>query len=429
MPKKKVADSVRTDQAQNIYEDVVDTVAMDPSVAPMLAALVSQAQQQGSISATELVGGLLSLLASAERRTFLAHNESDRANGFYERTLSLGTLPTTINVPRTRSGNFRPNFLPPRYRRSLPGISENLLAELLMASTSTNALNAALKSLGVSAPADEIEEVQRAYAEELHLLNSSQLDTDYLAIWLDGKHTKVRIDDRILKAVIYVIIGMTTTGHKRILYCNILPGSESKDQWRNILQDLIRRGLRRVLTIIHDDLSGLSKLIASLFPLADDQLCLVHVQRNIRRRMSADHASTFNRRLRAIGQSSDTSDRALEQFNQLCDQFQDEYPKLITELRKKSGSLFSFLLYPPLIRSIFYSTNVVESFNSQLAKQIANSGGYFQSDKIAASLLGMRVISLHQGKWARPLSRIVPYLPLLNSLIFSRYEDDSEGLS
>ena len=70
-------------------------------------------------SLRELVGALLSSVAQAERQVYLSKQADDKGNGFYPRSLQIGSLPVDVDVPRTRSGQFRALSLPARYQRGL----------------------------------------------------------------------------------------------------------------------------------------------------------------------------------------------------------------------------------------------------------------------------------------------------------------------
>jgi len=69
------------------------------------------------LSLRELLGMLLSSVGVAERKAYLERLLPDKPNGFYDRSLQLGTMPLDVRVPRTRSGDFRPASLPPLYQR------------------------------------------------------------------------------------------------------------------------------------------------------------------------------------------------------------------------------------------------------------------------------------------------------------------------
>ncbi len=55
--------------------------------------------------------------------------------------------------------------------------------------------------------------------------------------------------------------------------------SKNKADWIKVFNDLIDRGLKRLMLIVSDDFPGITKAIETLFPYTDHQLCLVHLQR------------------------------------------------------------------------------------------------------------------------------------------------------
>ena len=101
-------------------------------------------------SIRELLGLLISTAGSAERNVYLEQSPADKPNGFYDRSLQVGSVPTEIRVPRTRSGGFRPASLPSRYRRGYSEEVEFLLMGLLASSRSVNAAKDALIKSGLS---------------------------------------------------------------------------------------------------------------------------------------------------------------------------------------------------------------------------------------------------------------------------------------
>ena len=62
-----------------------------------------------NFSVRELLGMMLSAAGQAERSAYLAKTTGDKGNGSYDRSLNVGSIPVDIRVPRTRSGQFRPN--------------------------------------------------------------------------------------------------------------------------------------------------------------------------------------------------------------------------------------------------------------------------------------------------------------------------------
>jgi putative transposase len=373
------------------------------------------------LSVRELLSMLLSSVGLAERKAYLERIFPDKPNGFYDRSLQLGTIPVEIRVPRTRSGDFRPATLPPLYQRGYSQETQSLLLSLLSSGRSLNAVKDALQKMGLSSSQQELESVATGLIEELDLRNSRPIDPDLLALFVDGKYVEFRDGDRLRPACIYVVVGLRRDGKKQVLTCLPRAGRENLEDWKFVLRNLIERGLRRVLLLVQDDFSGLLPITQGLFPNTDIQLCAVHMQRNAKTHLSKPDAGEFQQRWRAI-KSSWNLEVANQQFEQLCDRFAKNYSTFIAELRKKRLHYLAFLNYPENIRRSLSTTNVVEAINGQLEIMRRNSGGYFHSEDTLKLKLGLAVSSLEQGKWKSLAKNIAAVLHQFNAMFQSRFE-------
>src|SRR5438105_4691266 len=313
-----------------------------PSVSPKAASapgpLPTEVEQAlacglGNYTLRELLSWMLSSVGVAERRAYLEGRGEDKANGFYDRALQVGSLPVEIRVPRTRTGDFRPASLPPAYERGYREEVQNLLLGLLSSSRSLNSAKDALQKMGLSNSQQDLETVASDLIEELELRNSRPLPCDLLALFLDGKYVEFRDGDRLRPACIYVVVGLRRDGRKQVLTCLARPGRENLEDWKAVLRALLERGLRRVLLLVQDDFSGLLSITQSLFPNADVQLCVVHMQRNAKNHLSKSDSAEFQQSWRPINASWNT-EVGHQQFEQLCDRFAKDYPSFIAELRK-----------------------------------------------------------------------------------------------
>src|SRR3954462_4874440 len=161
----------------------------------------------GDFSLRELLGLLLSGTGASERKVFLENAPQDRANGFYERAVQLGTIPVDVRVPRTRKGDFRPASLPSPYRRGYAEEVESLLTGLLGSSRSVNAAKNALRKMGLSNSENDLERGATGFIEDLELRNSRPLDPDWLAVFIDGKYIEMREGDKLRSTCIYLAVG------------------------------------------------------------------------------------------------------------------------------------------------------------------------------------------------------------------------------
>ncbi|MBV8894851.1 MAG: IS256 family transposase [Acidobacteria bacterium] len=378
----------------------------------------------GDFSVRELLGALLSCLVHAERGAYLQDAPEDKANGYYPRSLLVGSVPLELDVPRTRSGQFRPPSLPARYQRGYREETQSLLLGLLSSSRSVSAARDALRKMGLSNSEQELEKVAAGFMEELGLRNTRPLDPDLLALFCDGKYVEVRDGDRLKPACIYLVIGLGRDGKKRVLTCLCKSGRENLEDWKFVLRSLLERGLRRVLIIVHDDFSGLLPLSKSLFPGADVQLCVVHMQRNARNHLSKTDNAEFQQRWRALRSSWDEQ-VGMTQFEDLCQRFQPGYPHFMAELRKKREHYLAFLKYPDVLRRCLSTTNVVEAVNGQLEILRRNSGGYFQSQDTLQLKLGITITSLENQRWRSVTGRVEVCLHQLNAQFQTRFEAES----
>lgn len=375
----------------------------------------------GDFSLRELLSWLLSSVGVAEREAYLERIRQDKPNGFYDRSLQLGTIPLEVRVPRTRTGDFRPASLPAAYQRGYSEEIQALLFGLLASSRSLNSAKDALQKMGLSSSQQDLDRVAAGLIEELELRNSRPLDCDLLALFLDGKYVEFRDGDRLRPACIYVVVGLRRDGRKQVLTCLARPGRENLEDWKAVLRSLLERGLRRVLIVVHDDFSGLLPITQGLFPNAEVQLCAVHMQRNAKTHLSKADALEFQQRWRAI-KSSWNLDVAQQQFEELCDRFAKTYSSFIAELRKKRPHYLAFLSYPESIRRSFSTTNQVEAINNQLEIMRRNSGGYFQSEETLKLKLGLAISSLEEGRWRSPGRSVCAVLHQLNAIFQSRFE-------
>jgi transposase-like protein len=376
----------------------------------------------GELSLRELLGLMLSGLGVAERKAYLARNSADKANGFYQGSLSVGSLPIELRVPRTRSGEFRPGSLPTHYSRGYPEESQALLLGLLGSSRSLSAAKDALKKMGLSSSEQDLDTVAAGLIEELELRNTRPLDSDLLALFVDGKHIEIKDGDRLRPACIYLAIGLGRDGKKRVLTCLTKFGRENLEDWKAVLRSLVERGLRRVLVVVQDDFSGLLPISRSLFPGADVQLCVVHMQRNAKSHLSKNDAAEFQQRWRTV-KAAWNVDVGAHQFEELCDRFATSNPSFIGELRKKREHYLAFLKYPEPIRRSLSTTNAVEAVNGQLEIVRRNSGGYFQSEDVLKLKLGMAIASLESGRWNRPAATVQAALHQMNATFERHFEE------
>jgi putative transposase len=369
---------------------------------------------------------LLNELMKKEREIYLRESIDNKANGYYERQLAcfLGNL--GISVPRDRKSEFRPAILPSEWQKADESFQEFIL-NLVLQSYSPNKIKALLQSMNLPYSAEQIEEIKEDLYNKAKEIRTRELPSDMFALFIDAYHTQIKDEEvnRIKKSVIYNIVGIDMEGRKSLVSYYIYFGSESKEDWLQILNDLIKRGLKRVMVIVSDDFPGLTQAIGNLFPQTDHQLCFLHMQRNIKKNMSKQDAKQFYEELSLIKKINDY-EKAIVKFEDLCKSYEKKYPSYIKGLLNKKDNYFNYKKYPEQVRKYIYTTNVVENINSRIELIRANTGGYFQSIKTAEVAIYVTVSRIEKNKWKEPLPLVKSALYELKQIFVKKFYEQTQ---
>ena len=241
---------------------------------------------------------------------------------------------------------------------------------------------------------------------------------------MDAKYIDVREGDHLRPCCLYVAVGLGRDGKKRVLACHVLPGRESIENWKTLLRSLLERGLRNVLIVVQDDFPGLLSVTKNLFPNADVQLCVVHMQRNAKSHLGKVGGTEFNARMRTI-KTAWNPELASAQFDDLCQDFEKASPAFVAELRKKREPYLVFLRYPESLRRSFSTTNAVEAINGQLEIMRRNNGGYFHGLDNLKARVGITLDRLENGRWRRVAGAVSSVLAQLEAMFVGRFESSS----
>jgi putative transposase len=369
---------------------------------------------------------LLNELMKKEREIYLRESIDNKANGYYERQLAcfLGNL--GISVPRDRKSEFRPAILPSEWQKADESFQEFIL-NLVLQSYSPNKIKALLQSMNLPYSAEQIEEIKEDLYNKAKEIRTRELPSDMFALFIDAYHTQIKDEEvnRIKKSVVYNIVGIDMEGRKSLVSYYIYFGSESKEDWLQILNDLIKRGLKRVMVIVSDDFPGLTQAIGNLFPQTDHQLCFLHMQRNIKKNMSKQDAKQFYEELSLIKKINDY-EKAIVKFEDLCKSYEKKYPSYIKGLLNKKDNYFNYKKYPEQVRKYIYTTNVVENINSRIELIRANTGGYFQSIKTAEVAIYVTVSRIEKNKWKEPLPLVKSALYELKQIFVKKFYEQTQ---
>lgn len=145
-----------------------------------------------------------------------------------------------------------------------------------------------LKELNLPYSQESVDDVVEFIKDRLDFFKRQPLKSDWFAVFIDAYWGKLKDPEtkNLIDVSIFVALGIDLDGYKHILGYWVLKGRESKAFWLEVFQDLINRGLKRTLILVTDDFRGITDVTAKLFPYAQHQLCLIHLVRNLKARLS-----------------------------------------------------------------------------------------------------------------------------------------------
>jgi putative transposase len=321
------------------------------------------------------------------------HHTGNSRNGYTSKTVKTDTGPVEIRIPRDRAGTFEPQLVP-KHRRRLPGFDDKVLS-LYARGMSTRDIRGHLRELyGTDVDADLISAVTDAVMDEARAWQSRPLDALYPIVYIDALFVSMRDGGVVTKKAVYVALGTTLEGRREVLGLWI-QATEGARFWLGVLTELKQRGVKDVFFVCCDGLSGLPQAIEAAFPKATVQTCIVHMIRASMRYVPEKERKLVARDLRPIyaADTEATAATALGDFEQRW----AKYPSIARLWRSRWIEVVPFLEYPQAIRRILYTTNAIESLNSQLRKVLRNKG-HFPTDDAVLKLLFL-AINNAQVKW------------------------------
>jgi len=322
-------------------------------------------------------------------------NDNSR-NGYSKKTVKTELGPIQIDIPRDRKGDFEPKIVP-KHQRSVNGIEDKILG-LYATGMTTRDISEQIKELyGVDISAETVSNITNRILPLVSEWQNRPLENSYSFIFMDAIHYKVREDKQIIVKAAYVVIGVNLDGEKEVL--GILIGAnESSKFWLSVLNDLKNRGVQTVLIFCVDGLNGFKEAIGATFPFAKIQRCIIHQIRSSMKYIPYKDRKVFVSDLKGIYKAVN-EEVAMENLLSLKDKWSNKYPNAVKSWEDNWDNLSTFFVFPDNIRRIIYTTNAIESLNSQFRK-VTKTKLIFPNDD---SLLKMLYLAVERvaKKWTR----------------------------
>lgn len=360
-------------------------------------------------------------MLEAEMDTHLGyekHEKTDKTNrnsrnGKSHKTITSEYGDQEIAVPRDRQGEFEP-LVVKKYQSNVTGIEDQIIA-LYAKGVSTREIQDHLHQLyGIEVSPTLISNVTNKIMPLVKEWQNRPLQSVYAVVFLDAFHFKVKQDGAIVNKAAYMVIGIDLDGNKDVLGMWI-GEHESAKFWLSVLNELKNRGVQDILITCVDNLTGFSQAISACYPQTEIQKCIIHQIRNSTRYVSYKDLKKVTADLKPIYKAV-TEEAALVELDRFEEVWGAKYPLMVQSWRKNWEELSTFFKYPPEIRKLIYTTNIIESYHRQLRK-VTKGKSIFPSDEALLKMLylsTMDVVRKWTGRvqnWGQMLLQLSVFFP------------------
>jgi len=304
-----------------------------------------------------------------ERISGVEISERHLRNGHYQRTFAvkgLGRL--DVKVPRDRQGNYQTKVLGP-YKRNEASLEEDVAILYLLGQSTRSLALISERLLGTQISASKVSECSGRLMESVEKWRSRPLTETFKYLYLDGTYFSMRIDKKVVKVCVLVVIGVDEFGIKQVVALQA-GDKESAGTWRQLFKDLKARGLNRqaIKLGIMDGLPGLEKVFKEEFPGAKIQRCQVHVARNVLCKVPQNMKQKVADDMRSIFYAS-TKDKSMEFFTEFKRRYEKDVPSAVKCLEASLDSTLSFYAFPKDEWPALRTTNPIERLNKEFKRR------------------------------------------------------------
>lgn len=397
----------------------------------MLASIMAKVQAEGLQLLGEngvlhgLTKRIMEAALDAERTDHLGYERGDPAgrgsgnsrNGTSPKTVLTDAGAIGLDVPRDREGTFEPLLVPHGVRR-IAKFNE-LVCGLVAKGMSVRDVQDHLQQIyGVEVSPELVSKITDAIIPELRAWQDRPLDQVYPIMYLDAIVVKIRDNHMVTNKAVHIAMGVDVEGRKQVLGMWIQK-EEGAKFWLGVLTEIRNRGVNDVLIVCCDGLSGFPAAIEAVWPQATVQTCVVHLIRNSVKYVSFKDRKQVCADLKPVYTATtiDTAAFALDEFET---KWGARYPAIVDVWRRSWEQFTPFLAFDKDIRRVIYTTNAIESLNSQL-RRITKTKGHFPTDDAVLKLLYMAIRNIGDTRngnlgtgtreWAQAINKFVIAFP------------------
>ena len=327
-------------------------------------------------------------------------------NGYHaEREVSTGAGALPVRAPRVNDKRtdeatgervrFASAILPAWARKS-PKVAEVLPLLYLHGLSSLDFTPALEQFLGSGAglSAATITRLTAQWQDEAAAFNKRSLtDCDYVYVWVDGIHLKVRLEQD--KVCLLVILGVRADGTKELVA--LADGfRESSESWADLLRSCKRRGMRAPVLAVGDGALGFWKAVRDVFPETKEQRCWWHRMANVLAALPKSAHPSAKAALAEIYNAEDKQ-HALVAVKAFELDFDAKFPKAVAKITDEIDTLLAFYDYPAEHWIHLRTTNPIESTFATVRLRTRVTKG--PGSRVAGVAMAFKLIESAQARW------------------------------
>ena len=327
-------------------------------------------------------------------------------NGYHQqREVLTAAGAVSVTAPRVNDKRIDPDTgerqrfssaILPAWARKSPQMSE-VLPLLYLHGLSTSDFGPALEQFlgsGAGLSATTITRLTAQWQDEAKTFGGRDLSgTDYVYLWVDGIHLKVRLEQE--KLCLLVMIGVRADGCKELVA--LADGyRESTESWADLLRDCRRRGMTAPVLAVGDGALGFWKAMREVFPATREQRCWFHKQANV---LAALPKSAHRGALAAIKDiyNAEDIDHAQVAIKAFEVDYGAKYPKAVAKIVDDTDVLLEFYRYPAEHWIHLRTTNPIESTFATVRLRTKVTKG--PGSRAAGIAMAYKLIDAAQARW------------------------------
>lgn len=373
-------------------------------IAGLLQEYDIQSAQDIEAALKDLLGGTIQSMLEAELDNHLGYDNYERSsntdyrNGTKPKVLrsSYGEIP--IDVPQDRDGDFEPKIVQKR-KKDISGIEQKIIA-MYAKGLSTRQISEQIEDIyGFDISEGMVSDITDKLLPEIEEWQKRPLSDVYPIVFIDAVHFSVRDERVVKKLAAYVILGVNADGIKEVLGIYI-GENESSKYWLGVLNELKNRGVKDILVLCADGLTGIKESIAAAFPNTEYQRCIVHQIRNTLKFVADKDKKEFSKDLKSIYQAAN-EEIGYQNMIEVSKKWEKHYPNSMKSWQQNWDAIVPMFKFSADVRKVIYTTNAIESLNSTY-RRLNRQRSVFPSD---TALLKALYLATYEAtkKWSKPL--------------------------